>query len=564
MKKQCKTYILKIFSSKYTPIFICTLAILIKLYLVSGQSLYIVSNGSFDDRLFILRAESLIRGNWLGEYNNLTLAKGIFYPLWIAGAFLAGIPLLLSEQILFSFSCVIFIIAIKPLVKNNIYLILSFIFILFHPISYSSPFFSVQREGIYVSLTLLLLASTLGLFLRRKDTTSKVLWIIISGLSLSTFYLTREEGIWILPFFIIIYACDLYEQFLFIKKHKRLHTKRILLLYSPFLIFSICLLFISAINYRYYKAFTTVEFKSKGFTSAYGALTRVRHNEWNPDVPVPKETRKKIYVASPRFQELEPFLEGDIGEAWRNNSGSEEIKGGWFIWAFRDAVASAGYYENGSTAEDYYNDLSKEVNTACNQKKLDCIEQKHKGLNPPFDKRYLEPLILTFNQSINKAITNPDFTITPPPSSGSTELMLIFIDLTRENVSPLRNSEVIQPHYQSILNTYKVNTLVTIYKIYQGVIPILIKISLIILVFPIFQSLRQKKVSEYLSILISLIAIFASRLLIISMIDISSFEAIHDPRYLSPIYIIISMFIILSISTILHFKLSISKDEKTR
>jgi hypothetical protein len=64
--------------------------VLIKLSLVEDQQMFVFSYAGHDDRLFVSLAENILRGEWLGEYNNLTLAKGPFYPVWISMIFLLG------------------------------------------------------------------------------------------------------------------------------------------------------------------------------------------------------------------------------------------------------------------------------------------------------------------------------------------------------------------------------------------------------------------------------------------------------------------------------------------
>ena len=59
----------------------------LKLWLTRGQGVFALGSAGHDDRLFIELAQHLIRGEWLGPYNELTLAKGPFYSLFIAAAF---------------------------------------------------------------------------------------------------------------------------------------------------------------------------------------------------------------------------------------------------------------------------------------------------------------------------------------------------------------------------------------------------------------------------------------------------------------------------------------------
>src|SRR5262245_24907998 len=70
---------------------------LLKLWFVAAQPLTAVAGAWHDDRLFVWLAERIVHGEWLGDYSNLTLAKGCGYPLFIAGAFRLGIPLPMAE-----------------------------------------------------------------------------------------------------------------------------------------------------------------------------------------------------------------------------------------------------------------------------------------------------------------------------------------------------------------------------------------------------------------------------------------------------------------------------------
>ena len=59
---------------------------LIRLWLSEAQSLW-ASYLPHDDVLFLNIAQSLASGNWLGDYNHLTLVKYPFYPAWIASSY---------------------------------------------------------------------------------------------------------------------------------------------------------------------------------------------------------------------------------------------------------------------------------------------------------------------------------------------------------------------------------------------------------------------------------------------------------------------------------------------
>ncbi|HEV2012229.1 MAG TPA: hypothetical protein VGS17_14525, partial [Candidatus Limnocylindria bacterium] len=177
---------------------------LLRLCLASGQTLTALY-APHDDGLFLKLAEHIIAGRWLGPFDNLTLAKGPFYPLWIAASFIAGVPLQLSENLLYIAGCVAVMLALTPVVRSAAVLVAIYAVLLFNPIMFSIT--RILREGVYIPLTLLLAACLIGVFLRRRSALrSLALWAGGAGLALSGMWLTRGESLWILPAVVFILA----------------------------------------------------------------------------------------------------------------------------------------------------------------------------------------------------------------------------------------------------------------------------------------------------------------------------------------------------------------------
>lgn len=419
-----------------------------KIALTNSQPVFAIGWNSHDDKLFLSLADSLLHGQWLGDYNNLTLAKGSFYPIWIALNSLLGMPLLTSQQLLYAFSCLMFVLALRPLKLKPMILLLVYALLLFNPISYANgPSTRVIREGIYASETLLVVAGFMALFLRWNwEMKSVVRWSMISGFSLAALWITREEGIWILP---TVFFLTVVPAFWIFKNRLENRFKRLALLALPFGLLIISISLISALNFYHYGIFTPVEYKQKDFLSAYGALTRVKHNSWQPDIPVPAETRMRIYKVSPAFAELKPYLEGDIGKAWSSNSvfwrpateewvadqQNLEISGGWFMWALRDAAAAAGHYTSGEAAATYYRRLASEVNTAIAQGKLEAARGVKATMTPLWHKEYLSPLLKAMAKSAVFMINFREFDPRPSYSIGNDSQLALFRDITRDKLS---------------------------------------------------------------------------------------------------------------------------------
>ena len=204
-----------------------------------------------DDLHFITLASHLLNGDWLGTYNHYTLIKGIFYPVWIAFCNLTGIPLLTAQQLLYTFACLMFILAINPYVRNKWWLVVIYSFLLFNPFSMIVD--RVFRLGIYPALTILVITCAFALYSRIVSGFGKpLLWSLGLGIALAAFWHTREEAIWIVPSLLVFYFI-IGLQAVFSKKHG---LKKIVVLFSlPVLILAASTLTISALNWSKYGVF---------------------------------------------------------------------------------------------------------------------------------------------------------------------------------------------------------------------------------------------------------------------------------------------------------------------
>jgi hypothetical protein len=243
-------------------------------------------------------------------------------------------------------------------------------FLFLSPIAYSTSLRRIIREGIYPAMGMLTLFSFIKVYVLDPSTIrDKKKWIWLSGIFLSGFWLTKEDGIWIMPSLILI---ALYALGYLYFKFRKISFPILTSIAAPFLILFLVITVFSVINKLVYKTYDTVDMKSSEFTSAYGALTRVKPAKELPFVPVTKETRQKLYKVIPSFAELKD-TEDSVFAKWNVHNvycdtfpeTCGEIGGGWFVWALRDAVASKGYYKNGQTANEYYKRLAREINASC-------------------------------------------------------------------------------------------------------------------------------------------------------------------------------------------------------
>ena len=364
------------------------------LWLVDVFRIQLILPSPHDDGLFLRHASSLVAGEWLGPFDNLALTKGLGYPAFLALTYTLGLPLLLAQHLLYLASVAALCIALRTLITARWALTILFFALLFNPAAWSLQ--RVIRDHFYMSMTLLVLAGAVGLFAHRRDGLSTLAtWAAGLGGSLAILWHTRQEGVWILPALLVLlsFAC--------VDVWRRCHADRwwrLSLFATPAILLLVSGLGVAAVNHRWYGVFVTTEFSDRPFLDGYGAISRVIHLQWQRFIPMPAETRARLYQVSPSFAELRPYLEGP-GRGWMAHprrcdhpSCGRDYFGGWFVWAFRDAVSYAGHYRSAPAARAYYRRLAGEVNRVCDSGALPCLPRRS-SLVPPLHAAHLWPLV---------------------------------------------------------------------------------------------------------------------------------------------------------------------------
>jgi hypothetical protein len=406
----------------------------LKLWLVAAQPVVAHANASFDDRLYLALAEQVLKGNWLGPYSQFTLMKGPMYSLFIAGTFLSGLPLPIAQHLLYLFGCALLVLALRPCFSADWQAFILFALLWWQPMSYVE--LDILRQNIYTPLTLLLFAGLCALETRRRSGVFiRLAWGALLGISAAAFYLTREEEIWVVPGAVLLIGATAWNSW---RGGERLRP-----LFVPILTAAVCaagiLGTVCTLNYRYYGWFGTVEFRSREFLSAYGALQRPISSEEIPYVPVARDVRLKLYDVSPSFAELRPCLEGPIGLEWASYSdfltgrpGEElQIGGGSFVWALRDCVVDSGQVHSAREALNFYRSLGMEINRACDDGRIGPTRTRQDRMMPRWRTGQTRRIMETAPGYFTDFLLFRGFSAYPTESWGSTELLTLFRDLTR-------------------------------------------------------------------------------------------------------------------------------------
>jgi hypothetical protein len=418
---------------------LCLLSVGLKFWLVAAQPVVAHANASFDDRLFLALAEQILKDHWLGPYSQFTLMKGPMYSLFIAGAYLARIPLPVAQHLLYLCGCALLAVALRPCFSARWQAPTLFMLLWWQPMSYME--LDVLRQNIYTPLTLLVFAGLFAFETRRTaGLTARLLWGALLGFSAASFYLTREEGVWILPGAALLIGASIWNCWPEPRARRGFLGQALTAtICAAAVVTAIC-----ALNFRHYGWFGTVELRAREFLSAYGALQRPVASEEIPYVPVTREIRTKLYEVSPSFKELRPCLEGAVGLEWANYSDyltqrpAEELQigGGSFIWALRDCVIASGHGESAEVALQFYRAIAEEINRACDEGRAGPCRSRRDTMLPRSRPGDVRRLLKIFPGYAADFFMFRGFTAYPTESWGSADLLELFRDLTRWRLAP--------------------------------------------------------------------------------------------------------------------------------
>jgi hypothetical protein len=348
----------------------------------------------YDAGLFVRLANAILAGDWLGRFDALTLAKGPFYPLLLAGCAAAHLPVQAGIEAVYLTGAVLMARVVARLSGRAWAGALCLALLVFNPACTDWSVGALMREPLYCALTLLVMALAARVFL----CCGGVWWGVGLGAAWAAFWLTREEGVLLAPSVAVLAAW--YFRGLF--RRLRGGTTVVVPLrpaVAAVMIGLVLILSVCGINQHYYGVFRSNDFQAGAFPRAYGALARIVPDKWQRLTPISRDMRARAYAVSEAARELQPFLEGDSAHFTADVRCEEtgqpvchDIPGASFMWALRDAVARAGYYDNARRADGYYKRLAREIDAACNAGALRCLPPRD-GLMPPLDVRDASPVL---------------------------------------------------------------------------------------------------------------------------------------------------------------------------
>lgn len=378
---------------------------LLKQFLVYNLPIMAVPKGIHDDWIMVHLAETLRNGQWLGEYNDLTLTKGMFFPLYLAVCNFLHLSYLNVTALCYTVSCMLFVYGLRPLLKKAWAMGLLYLALLWNPISYSVQAFQrVYRNSISYIQVLLIFGGFLAMYLRRKEPLKRqIIWMLAAVFGTVSFFYTREDAIWVVPFLLVFLAVYLGSIFgLWRKSKEKGYIGKGILVLVPFLCLWLAGQLIAAQNEKYYGIHTTNELQDSGFAEMYKSMMAVKPNEDIPGVTLTREKIARMCDACPTLKELEPYFQSSR-EYWAGPEGDAdtwEVRDGWVFWIVRTALAQAGYYENGAMANDICLQIRDELEWAMDQGILERQATMPSTYMSPWRKGYLGDLFGALGKAV--------------------------------------------------------------------------------------------------------------------------------------------------------------------
>lgn len=534
---------------------------ILRLLLTKGLMVYFVTGTQYDDLMQIAKAFSIADGNWLGEYGSMTLVKGVGYPLMVAFFHLLHIPYILGFHILYVIGCIAFIWAIQPIVKNHGILFLGYCFVLFNPIAFSSAITKYYRDIMYYAVCMIFISLTLGLLIHRRGK----LCALLCGFSLAVCILCREDGQWLYVYSISCLLATLIFNSISNKKFDLSFMKEIS---CVVLSYSVVVLSICAINYKFYGTFVTDEYNSGSYAAAYGAISRLHGESGNTQVVIPYSEREKLYNHSEAFAELKPFLDNNNPqfEPWKivNN----DYRTGYFSLVLRDAIAARGYYKDAKTTNEYLNRLAEEVNTYCDENDGNYYHKRNTIVSR-FYPEYIPEILKSTVQAIKNTTHLSNISCIPIQCEEDDAYLSKFETFTNSIVAGNRympSSEIIENYHLVGFPRQMQRLMRVIIIIYRIITPILFIVSIFILLYKAVATFKAYREHSYLYCIsgLSLLLLFLLRSFMIGYVDATTFSAVDSPAYLAGSCVACIAFIALSLSVLTSDLTAACKNDQTK
>jgi hypothetical protein len=401
--------------------------ILLRLVLSNRLPAYLFPEMPHDDGWMFNKAQSIGSGVWLGSYNQYTLIKGVFSPIFLAICSKLGISFISLNTLIYCIGCLLFILAVRPIIKSKEVQIIGFVFLIFNPLLFALDSGQrIYRCGMGQWQILIIFSSIFAVILRYNQSPKSILkWAILSGLAIGAFFLTREDGSWIYPFVLsaIIFILLLIN---YQAKQKKIKVVIVLIIIAiPFFAKKS----VAIVNYIKYGDLIANDRTDGFYAKVAGDLNLISPNTDDEKLyktdPYKKlyftiysSTVEQAFAVSPTLNSAAKSIRISI-QSWANLLHTKEPTTDHMLWALRDGVFQAGHYTSLKSSEAFFEKVHRELQIAF---KNGLIKKRGFLISPliaPLQKGDLVNSIKLMPQAFINIITFKNISAAAVPSAGS-------------------------------------------------------------------------------------------------------------------------------------------------
>ena len=365
------------------------LMVVIKLALVADLSVTI-NYSPHDDSLYVERAHALLSGQGFGPYDSRVLIKYPGISLWLAGAWLLGLPFLFSVNLMYLAAGVYMLSAFLRCGTSRWIVLIAFGFFLFNPITFGTEWTRVLREplsmGIFVALTAAMLHIAAGM------ASGKRIWPHLMFFSAAyTFSLYLREDDRLLWGLLALFAAALVWQ----ARHRAggwLGIRALPLIAVLLVPAGTALAYEAVLRDfvdRHYGLPILHEYSEGEYPKFMAAVRSIDSSKDNRMVMVPQETLRKLRDAVPRLAPVIDLLPppGPGTYSCKLHGVCSEWANGWMPFWIRDAAFRAGLTPTLPAAQEYFREARLDIERACHSDSLKCTPRGG-ALVPPMELRW--------------------------------------------------------------------------------------------------------------------------------------------------------------------------------
>ena len=359
-------------NSKILLILVLLLGSLFRIYLGINTPIWFFINSPVDDLLMLNYSNLTYHFNHWTIYS---LVKTMSYPLFLFFVNISGIPyriylslIWIIAGLLITYGCY------KFLTKNKIALSLVFLFVIFLPVGFDSDCGGRIYRNAIITPFILIFLSTLFIFLNqfldKLKSKETLIWAILLGLVFTFNFYIKEDGILLLPIFLVSILSIL--AFKIFTKDKKEIIKSAILCLIPIIIFGALTIGYEETNNHYF-GISEINTRNGGELGDFWEnLLKIDDPNKTTKIWVPPSTLEKAWNASPTLQSRPDLLNNWTHSSWASGDMYKNpIEGDLVAWSLRESLRDIGLFDDEKTADEFFSKVNDELDDAFENGSLD-------------------------------------------------------------------------------------------------------------------------------------------------------------------------------------------------